>query len=1095
MMYLIYNNDGSLKLKNLCEVIDRGDNNTKQIFVAVENRDNDTYSCIANFRLPDGTINQLTGVASTESIDSETTYPGFLITLTAAQTLYPGNVEMAIELLDLNNNVLFTFTTNLQINDTPYVANETYITVAQYNALVAAMNGYQVKFTANNVRKYSSVSALTDDLDNLAVGQVCLYKDSNGLYRIAEIVYDSDTDSNDYEEKGMYLPLLNAAALQINGYDVATKNYVDSSIATEDTFVKANFAHSLGIAASGGVDKITLKFSLYNYAGTRIGSEVSQVLGAATTSYAGILSAADKTKINNIASDIATALATAKAYTDSQVASTYKYKGTKTVAQINALSGQTTGDVYNVSDSGTLTDGNVDVVAGDNVAWDGTKWDKLAGVIDLSGYATLTYVNQLNAENVKLTGTQEIAGSKTFSQDFRRKYGSTGGWTSFGSVPASNVPLNILFNDGNSTVTLLRYELALNGFRFFGNLLAASDENYNIGDSTHRFNDAWITGLLRNGTESITVKQIVDNFTDLTNNKQDNLVSGTNIKTLNNESLLGSGNISYDAALSDVSTNAVQNKVLKEKIDELTYNLNQLKEEFYETTIDIQSYEYQYLLTDTIPLLINSKNVVESIGMDCVDVKGNSYVYNQKIKNGNFADGTDEWVASTGGTISASGGVLSFTAGQNHGRVYQAYDRIAGHKYFCISTLQLTTATDQVGIESGGSLVSATSETTDKQTITFMHTAASSGNVGVGIQDDRTSDFDEIKVYMFQWFDLTQLGIDSVSTTNQAIAELLKLGINPYEYNPYNEGSIKNSKPTKLISGGFNLFDGQWERGNLDAVDGHEVNSDYYARSVNYIKVEPNKSYYAQVSYTNCRVDFWEFDANYNMVKRTTVRQNVQTTVSNNTHYVRLRILDNVNPATTVMPLNIALCFNVSNATLNGTYRPYIAPSEYALDLPILRGVGTAQDDKDYVRIGSYVFDGTEHWDESTTAGGNRRYSLSIDNIKPTGSAGTKGNIMCATLPTITNTQCYNDTEGIAVHQERQSVYVYVASVQTANDMAAYMSGKTIIYELATPTDQVAITLPEDIAIQKGGTITAEYDSTNNCGADFDFELGTSNIQ
>lgn len=50
--------------------------------------------------------------------------------------------------------------------------------------------------------------------------------------------------------------------------------------------------------------------------------------------------------------------------------------------------------------------------------------------------------------------------------------------------------------------------------------------------------------------------------------KQDTLVSGTNIKTINNESILGSGNIeiqgggTIDSELSSTSTNAVQNKVI-----------------------------------------------------------------------------------------------------------------------------------------------------------------------------------------------------------------------------------------------------------------------------------------------------------------------------------------------------------------------------------------------------------------------------------------------------------------------------------------------------------------------------------------------------
>ena len=64
--------------------------------------------------------------------------------------------------------------------------------------------------------------------------------------------------------------------------------------------------------------------------------------------------------------------------------------------------------------------------------------------------------------------------------------------------------------------------------------------------------------------------------------KQDKLVSGTNIKTINNQSILGSGNISIegggsavvvDNALSDTSENPVQNKVITTRITSIETSL------------------------------------------------------------------------------------------------------------------------------------------------------------------------------------------------------------------------------------------------------------------------------------------------------------------------------------------------------------------------------------------------------------------------------------------------------------------------------------------------------------------------------------------
>ena len=62
--------------------------------------------------------------------------------------------------------------------------------------------------------------------------------------------------------------------------------------------------------------------------------------------------------------------------------------------------------------------------------------------------------------------------------------------------------------------------------------------------------------------------------------KQDNLVSGTNIKTINGNNLLGSGNIeiqgggTVDSTLSLTSENPVQNKVITSTLSELSASIN-----------------------------------------------------------------------------------------------------------------------------------------------------------------------------------------------------------------------------------------------------------------------------------------------------------------------------------------------------------------------------------------------------------------------------------------------------------------------------------------------------------------------------------------
>lgn len=73
----------------------------------------------------------------------------------------------------------------------------------------------------------------------------------------------------------------------------------------------------------------------------------------------------------------------------------YKYKGSVETYADLPTSGQQVGDVYNIKQA----DPDHNIEAGDNVAWDGEKWDILAGDTDLSGYAQLNAANTFTAAN------------------------------------------------------------------------------------------------------------------------------------------------------------------------------------------------------------------------------------------------------------------------------------------------------------------------------------------------------------------------------------------------------------------------------------------------------------------------------------------------------------------------------------------------------------------------------------------------------------------------------------------------------------------------------------------------------------------------
>jgi len=104
------------------------------------------------------------------------------------------------------------------------------------------------------------------------------------------------------------------------------------------------------------------------------------------------------------------------------LATVYKYKGSVETYADLPTSGQKVGDVYNVKQA----DPNHKIKAGDNVAWDGTTWDILAGDTDLSGYAQLNSANTFTAMNVFRANIAVSNGTAS----------GTGGSISFGISPA-----------------------------------------------------------------------------------------------------------------------------------------------------------------------------------------------------------------------------------------------------------------------------------------------------------------------------------------------------------------------------------------------------------------------------------------------------------------------------------------------------------------------------------------------------------------------------------------------------------------------------------------------------------------------------------
>ena len=130
-MYIIYNEDGSIKKVNLTDFIQKGNNNVNNIFIGINKRSNSTWGCSVLFTLPDGSITSTTPTLSTKTIDG-VQYDGWSIAIPANATIYEGNVKFSVNIANLNQQVLFTYKGIITINPSNATPDDTTISYAQY---------------------------------------------------------------------------------------------------------------------------------------------------------------------------------------------------------------------------------------------------------------------------------------------------------------------------------------------------------------------------------------------------------------------------------------------------------------------------------------------------------------------------------------------------------------------------------------------------------------------------------------------------------------------------------------------------------------------------------------------------------------------------------------------------------------------------------------------------------------------------------------------------------------------------------------------------------------------------------------------------
>ena len=186
------------------------------------------------------------------------------------------------------------------------------------------------------------------------------------------------------------------------------------------------------------------------------------------------------------------------------------------------------------------------------------------------------------------------------------------------------------------------------------------------------------------------------------------------------------------------------------------------------------------------------------------DIKGNTLVWNQLIEKGNMTDG---WAFSNS-TGSYANNILTFTATAQGGFVRPNLPQriISGHKYLGTVDVKGTSEFSSTILFVGrteGELNSVT-VTTSWQTFAKVFTnTVTENNYYPRVSDRRSSGWDAVQVRNCMLIDLTQMGLDSITSATEFTS------LFPLPFYQYEQGKLLSFNGTGIKTVSKNQFDTQ----------------------------------------------------------------------------------------------------------------------------------------------------------------------------------------------------------------------------------------------------------------------------------------------
>lgn len=363
-------------------------------------------------------------------------------------------------------------------------------------------------------------------------------------------------------------------------------------------------------------------------------------------------------------------------------------------------------------------------------------------------------------------------------------------------------------------------------------------------------------------------------------------------------------------------------------------------------------------------------------------------------------------------------------------------------------------------------------------------------------EEGSLSDYSEVKIIIQNLGDSINSS-NSVSNTNVHFINLDQwfngnipqdLLDNPSHFSWYYNGSLAfntgtlvnaNSQYIKCI--GMNQWDEEWEIGGIDYSTGQNVTASNRIRSKNYIKIIPGKKYYLKTP-VGSGIAIYSYDKDKNFIGYGTdsgitsseFDSGETKIITSNISYIRF-ICASAYGTTYNNDISINLYYEDEARCL--TYEPYEVLTNNDTGTEVLRSAGSVRDSKlpsgeITRRIGSYTFTGSESWSTS----GNGKVAI-IDGLSelirlPSANSDVfSWQINNAGLVATSATKLYSGamTSGIGVNDTGA---IFIGADDYAN--ISNLTGKTIYFELATPTTEQGTLFSENLIIDDFGTMSFE---------------------